>query len=1311
MAVAAWTSLAVQTFAQTAQPSSFFSATHPCPASCEGKPENWTLYSSVERLGVCNQPMMLDFAIYNPLEDPATTVKLRACTAGDENDLDNALLPTTSENVQRSGSAICIEKSETKLVTLDVAISSNQGATSGHNLHAALDQIRGYMGDSENCDTGFIVGFARQAAVAVYSGAAIDNAATVSAVLQQLMAQVDSSNMTAPKSIVTQLCGENRTADYTFGIAIDTTGDLAAVQQSVKAWSDAVCVNGTQATSQLKDVSIVQSPLALPDTTAANWTLTNGTISARSLEARADCRTVTVVSGDSCGSLASKCGITAAQFTQFNPSSTLCSTLQIGQRVCCSSGTLPDIRPKPNPDGSCSTYTVKSGDWCAAIAAAVGLQAADLDTFNAGTTWGWSGCNNLFVGINICLSTGTPPLPAPVTNAVCGPTVPGSPAPNASQNLGDMNPCPLKSCCNIWGQCGITPEYCDATRGPTNNPGTAPPGKNGCISNCGISIANQQQPGSFIKVGYYESWNWDRECLNYRPIQMAATDYTHAHWGFAALDSSFNIIIDDAYNQLPDFLSLPQKKILSFGGWGFSTEPATFELLRNAMNPGNAGTFAQNIVNYLNAHGWDGVDIDWEYPGAPDIPGIPPGLASDGPNYLAFLKLLKSKLPSGKSMSIAAPASYWYLKAFPIAEMAQYLDYIVYMTYDLHGQWDYGNQFSQEGCLSGNCLRSHVNLTETTYALSMITKAGVPTNKITVGVSSYGRSFKMTQPGCSGPMCPYAGPESQAAPGQCTVTPGYISNAEIESLVFLADSSTQVIWDEASSSDILVYNGDEWVAYMSDNTKKIRVDTYRSLGFAGTVDWAVDLQNFGDFDGDPAGEEGGDEPITSPLTPCTDTYGSIEALDAAASKIPMHCRPVYTLAVLQSMLKDTIANYTNMLNHGYDGKFNTYSKAVADSASTQVKNFVMGNGNKYFTCVVAELGGCCEKCGAGPHQPNDCFYCFDGPCTIKCIAGVDCPQKRWEMSPLEMSPLEYRETGPGNGGGGLPTEVDALKWTNVTEPCPPDYSMRGPGPDNPYTQTVYWSLSKGDEFFADLLSSTGIPKDKIGFADVDRGQPCAPTSGPDAMCRAIGMDHGFPVPQGFGQGDVTNPKDLVQAALSKIQNFMPQIESATKELSMDSWYGDWADLLDTVSMPVFMLAAAVENMATIEETADEIDEERRKAIILAFLGAILFIVPVIGEVVGSIAELGNIAAIITTLGAVGNVALDIYTIVDDPANAPLAIFDIVLSPLALADAAALARAASFRRAMSADDIAKLGEKVSTRMNTVKKLTGKCTKSD
>ncbi len=67
------------------------------------------------------------------------------------------------------------------------------------------------------------------------------------------------------------------------------------------------------------------------------------------------------------------------------------------------------------------------------------------------------------------------------------------------------------------------------------------------------------------------------------------------------------------------------------------------------------------------------------------------GKHTDGLDYLKFLISLESKVSEGIEVSIAAPALYWYLKAFPIDHIASVIDYIVYMTYDLHGQWDYGN--------------------------------------------------------------------------------------------------------------------------------------------------------------------------------------------------------------------------------------------------------------------------------------------------------------------------------------------------------------------------------------------------------------------------------------------------------------------------------------------------------------------------------------------------------------------------------------------------------------------------------------------
>jgi hypothetical protein len=274
------------------------------------------------------------------------------------------------------------------------------------------------------------------------------------------------------------------------------------------------------------------------------------------------------------------------------------------------------------------------------------------------------------------------------------------------------------------------------------------------------------------------------------------------------------------------------------------------------VNSANRGTLATNIANFVKEHGLDGADIDWEYPAAPDLPKIPPADPIDGPNYLSFLKLLRTALPSGKSLSIAAPASYWYLKGFPIKDISAVVDYIVYMTYDLHGQWDAGSEWSQDGCLGGNCLRSHINMTETHNALVMITKAGVPSTKVIVGVTSYGRAFKMKDPNCRGPMCEYTGTAnvSIALPGPCTGTKGYISNAEINEYINLdklakrdglgkRDISVEYYYDKDTRSDIAILDG-TYVAYMGAAEKAARSTIYQDLNMGGTSDWAHDLETF-----------------------------------------------------------------------------------------------------------------------------------------------------------------------------------------------------------------------------------------------------------------------------------------------------------------------------------------------------------------------------------------------------------------------------------------------------------------------------------
>jgi hypothetical protein len=105
----------------------------------------------------------------------------------------------------------------------------------------------------------------------------------------------------------------------------------------------------------------------------------------------------------------------------------------------------------------------------------------------------------------------------------------------------------------------------------------------------------------------------------------------------------------------------------------------------------------------------------------------------------------------------------------------------------------------------------------------------------------------MSQAGCYGPQCTYTGSatSSNAKPGLCTKTGGYIANAEIFEIINGRKREGRVsqnFYDSASASNILVYDDVEWVAWMDDNTKNTRKQIFKAQNMLGAAEWASDLQ-------------------------------------------------------------------------------------------------------------------------------------------------------------------------------------------------------------------------------------------------------------------------------------------------------------------------------------------------------------------------------------------------------------------------------------------------------------------------------------
>lgn len=148
-------------------------------------------------------------------------------------------------------------------------------------------------------------------------------------------------------------------------------------------------------------------------------------------------------------------------------------------------------------------------------------------------------------------------------------------------------------------------------------------------------------------------------CLQISIKKISANKYSYIHFVFITVTSSFDVDISDVEYKFSRFVKISGfKKILTFSGWAFSTEADTFQRFRDTTKKEYRETFVNNLVSYMNRKNLDGFDFDWEYPSAPDIPDITSGSPEEEDNYLTFLQLLQSKLPSEKSLSLAVPASY-----------------------------------------------------------------------------------------------------------------------------------------------------------------------------------------------------------------------------------------------------------------------------------------------------------------------------------------------------------------------------------------------------------------------------------------------------------------------------------------------------------------------------------------------------------------------------------------------------------------------------------------------------------------------------
>ena len=199
---------------------------------------------------------------------------------------------------------------------------------------------------------------------------------------------------------------------------------------------------------------------------------------------------------------------------------------------------------------------------------------------------------------------------------------------------------------------------------------------------------------SKVVICYWGTW------ANYRPglgkFVAANVDgdlCTHLVYSFAGLDTETSAIKTlDAWLDLEDNYGLqgfkkatelrltwPHLKVMiAIGGWNEGSEKYS----RMAADSDKRAAFVRSAVEFLRVHGFDGLDLDWEYPGKRG------GAKEDKENFILLIKdLYKVFRPQNLMLTAAIGASAATIDAaYDIPEMYKYLDYVHVMCYDYHGE-------------------------------------------------------------------------------------------------------------------------------------------------------------------------------------------------------------------------------------------------------------------------------------------------------------------------------------------------------------------------------------------------------------------------------------------------------------------------------------------------------------------------------------------------------------------------------------------------------------------------------------------------
>lgn len=262
--------------------------------------------------------------------------------------------------------------------------------------------------------------------------------------------------------------------------------------------------------------------------------------------------------------------------------------------------------------------------------------------------------------------------------------------------------------------------------------------------------------------------------------------------------------------------------VLSVGGWGaegFSDACAT---------AAGREKLADSMLSLMDAHGFVGVDVDWEYPGS-SAAGIT-RRDEDVENWYQLLALLRQGLDarqeaSGRDylLSVALGAGEAQVKAVDGARLSALVDQAVVMAYDLRG-------FDRETGHHAGLYPDGETQLSGAWAVKAYAETGLTESKMLLGIPLYGRQWRRVPTANDGLF------QRAETSGNKAITYDEALAMAQEDGVQFYDMDAQAAW---------LFDGSSFVSYENKESMAAKAKWVRDGGLLGAALWSYSQDGTG----------------------------------------------------------------------------------------------------------------------------------------------------------------------------------------------------------------------------------------------------------------------------------------------------------------------------------------------------------------------------------------------------------------------------------------------------------------------------------